>query len=170
LTTLDYFWIFLKASLFSTGGTGNLPLLHADLLARHAATDQQFAEALAIGQLSPGPTGLWVIGLGYLTRGIAGSLLALVAIVLPPLSILVIRLGYRRVHDHPAVEGFMRGLTLAVCGISTVVLMTVLRSAGLSRMSIATMLASVALVATKKVPIPLIFTVASIAGIAIYGR
>lgn len=70
MTSAEYFWTFLEASLFSTGGTGNLPSLHADLIANHAATNQQFAEALAIGQMSPGPTGLWVIGLGYLTRGL----------------------------------------------------------------------------------------------------
>lgn len=78
-----YFWILLKASLFSTGGTGNLPSIHADLLLRGWATDRQFAEALAIGQISPGPSGLWVICLGYLTDGLRGALLATLAISLP---------------------------------------------------------------------------------------
>ena len=79
MNTGEYFWAFLKASLFSTGGTGNLPSLHADLIPAHVATTQHFAEALAIGQLSPGPTGLWVVGLGYLTRGLAGAAMATAA-------------------------------------------------------------------------------------------
>ena len=61
-----YFWLFFKASLFSTGGTGNLPSLHADLPAHGWASEQQFGEALTIGQVSPGPTGLWVVSLALL--------------------------------------------------------------------------------------------------------
>jgi len=34
LTSLLFFWLFLKALLFSTGGMGSLPSLRADLLAR----------------------------------------------------------------------------------------------------------------------------------------
>jgi len=86
---LTYFWLLLKASLFSTGGTGNLPSLHADLLARGWANEQQFAESLAIGQISPGPSGLWVISLGYLVDGLRGAVLTLIAISLPPLVVLL---------------------------------------------------------------------------------
>ena len=44
---LLYFWLLLKASLVSTGGSGNLPSLHGDLLARGWASERQFAESLA---------------------------------------------------------------------------------------------------------------------------
>ncbi len=46
MNPLLYFWLFLKASLFSTGGFGNLPSLHHDLLARGWATESQFAESM----------------------------------------------------------------------------------------------------------------------------
>ena len=52
---LTWFWIFLKSVLTSTAGFGPLPSLRADLLPRGWATDTQFAEALAVGQVSPGP-------------------------------------------------------------------------------------------------------------------
>ncbi len=58
---LVYLWLLLKASLFTTGGSGNIPILYQEMIPRGWATDRQFAEALAIGQISPGPTGLWVI-------------------------------------------------------------------------------------------------------------
>ena len=61
---LLFFWLMFKAALVSTSGTGNLPIVHQDFLARGWATDRQFAESLAIGQISPGPSGLWVISLG----------------------------------------------------------------------------------------------------------
>lgn len=162
---LVLFWLLLKASLFSTGGMGNLPSLHADLLARHWATERQFGEALTIGNISPGPSGLWVISLGYLAGGLRGSLLALVAILLPPMLILGVERLYRRVQDHPAVEGFMRGLGLAVVGVFLVALWGILHSAGLSPRSLIILLASVGLSLTRRVPILAIVGLAGLVGV-----
>src|SRR5262249_57229293 len=104
---LELFWIMLRAALLSTTGTGNLPIVHQDLLSRGWATDRQFGEALAIGQISPGPTGLSVISLGYLVGGIRGAAVTLLAISLPPLLVLVLVHGfYRRSGGHPATHGF----------------------------------------------------------------
>ena len=63
---LQFFLIFLKASLLSFGGLGNLPFLHTDLIALGWAQESDFLTAIAVGQMSPGPTGLWSISLGYL--------------------------------------------------------------------------------------------------------
>ena len=160
-----YFWLFLKASLFSTGGLGNVPSLHADLTARHWATDREFAEAMTIGQISPGPNGLWVISLGYLTRGVTGSLLALAGITLPPLFILAVQRAYQRVEDHPAAIGFMRGLSLAVAGIFVVVLARILHSAGIDLRSAAIVVVAVALAWTRRVPVVAIIALAGVAGV-----
>ncbi len=160
-----YFWLFFKASLFSTGGTGNLPSLHADLLPKGWATERQFGEALTIGQVSPGPTGLWVVSLGFLTGGGRGSLLALVAVLLPPLLILAVERLYRRVQDHPAVEGFVQGLGLAVVGVFAVALHGILQSAGVSARSVVVLLAAVGLALTRRVPVVGIVALAGLAGI-----
>ena len=165
MNPLHYLWLFLKASLFSTGGMGNLPSLHTDLLARHWATERQFAESLMIGQISPGPNGLWVICLGYLTNGLRGALFAVVAITLPPLLVLLVDRLYRRIQDHPAVEGFMRGLSLAVVGIFAVVLAGILHSAGLNLHSLLIALGALGLGATRRVPFSLIIALAALAGI-----
>ena len=163
---LLYLWLFLKASLFSTGGMGNLPSLHADLLSHRWATDHQFAESLTIGQLSPGPNGLWVVSLGYLTGGLPGSLLALLAVTLPPLLILAVERGYRRVQHHPAVEGFVLGLSLAVAGVFAVALSGILYSAGLSLRSGLILLSAIALALTRRIPLFGIIGLAGLAGIA----
>ena len=162
---LLFFWLFLKASLFSTGGIGNLPSLHADLIARRWASQQQFAEALTIGQISPGPNGLWVLSLGFLCGGLAGSLLALAAIVLPPLLILSVERGYRRVQDHPAAEGFVAGLSLAAAGVFAVALVGILASAGLSLRTAAAAAGAVALTLTGRVPLFVIIVLAGLLGV-----
>src|SRR5256885_15530780 len=83
INPLIYFLLFLKASLFSTGGFSNLPRLHQDLLANGWAKESYFGQSIAIGQISSGPNGLWVISMGYFTYGIAGAALPLIAITLP---------------------------------------------------------------------------------------
>jgi len=162
---LIYFWLFLKASLFSTGGMGNLPSLHADFLARQWAIDRQFAESLTIGQVAPGPSGLWPISLGYLTGGLGGAMLALIAINLPPLLVLVVDKLYRRVKNHPAVEGFVRGLSLAVCGVSAMVLIGLMQNSGMGTRSVLIATGAIGLGLTRRVPVIGIIALAALVGI-----
>ena len=165
MNLLLFFGLLLKASLFSTGGTGNLPSLHADLTARGWATGGEFGESLAVGQVSPGPSGLWVISLGYLVAGWRGAGLALVAILLPPLLVVATDRLYRRVGHHPAMEGFVRGLGLAVVGIFVVVLWGILRNVGPDARTVGIALGSVGLGLTRRVPVPAILALAALAGV-----
>jgi chromate transporter len=162
---LALFWIMFRAALLSTTGTGNLPIVHQDLLSRGWATDRQFAESLAIGQVSPGPTGLWVISLGYLVGGMRGAALTLVAIALPPLLVLVLVHGlYRRLGHHPATEGFVRGLGLAVIGIFVVVLSGIMSTVGWTLSSVIIAAGAIILGVTGRVPVVLVLILAAIAG------
>ena len=164
---LVYFWLLLKASLFSTGGNGNLPSLHADLLARGWASERQFAESLAIGQIGPGPSGLWVVALGSLTGGLRGALLATLAINVPPLLILAIDRLHRRTGDHPAVRGFVRGLGLAVTGNIVVVMGTLLYTSGIDAGSVLILLATIGLAATRRVPVAALLGLGALAGVVL---
>ena len=143
---------------------GNLPSLHADLLAHQWATERQFAESLVIGQVAPGPNGLWVISLGYLTSGWHGAVLALVAIVLPPLLVLIVDQLYRRVKKYPAVEGFVRGLSLAVVGVFGIVLMGLMQNAGVNPRSVLIAMAAAALGVTRRIPVLGIILLAALVG------
>ncbi len=160
--------LLLKASFLSTGGTGNLPILYADMVPPGWASERQFAEALAIGQVTPGPTGLWVISFGYLVRSLPGGLLATLAITLPPFVVLGILWVYNRIERHPAVRGFVRGLGLAVIGISLVTLLDILRSSGVDPRSLLIAGAALALALTNRVPVIAILGLAAIVGILIY--
>ena len=161
---LVYFWLLLKASLFSTGGFGNLPSLLNDFVSRGWATERQFAEALAVGQVSPGPNGLWVISMGYLTYGVPGALLSTIAIIIPPLLVLALDRLHRRIGDHPAVKGFVRGLGLAVVGIFLVILSRIWAESGISFISLLIVVASLGLGITKKVPVVVILIIGGIIG------
>lgn len=163
-----YFLIFLKASLFSTGGLSNLPSLRQDLLAEGWAEDAEFGRSVVIGQHSPGPNGLWVISLGYLTYGPAGAILALIAIVLPAFLVLFVAAGYARIARARWVGGAMRGVALAVVGILLSVVWTIMRQPGVDRWGIVIALAAFELVGTKRVRLPFILALAACAGLFLY--
>lgn len=161
-----FFWLLLKGSLLSTGGFGNLPLLHQELLDRGWATERDFAESLTLGQVTPGPNGLWVISLGYLVSGWQGALLALLAITLPPLLVLVLHRLYRKIEGHPAVEGFIRGLSLAVIGTFFVTLSHLIAGVGLHPKSGVILIGSLLLGTIRQIPLIVLMGLAALAGLA----
>lgn len=163
-----YFLIFLKASLFSTGGLSNLPSLRQDLLAEGWAEDSAFGRSVVIGQLSPGPNGLWVISLGYLTYGLPGALLALIAIVLPAFFVLAVSAGYARIARARWVGGALRGVALAVVGILLSVVWTILHQPGVDRWGLLIALVAFGLAATKRIRLPVILALAAGAGLLLY--
>ncbi|GAC1432748.1 MAG: hypothetical protein PVS3B3_34440 [Ktedonobacteraceae bacterium] len=163
-----YFLLFLKASLFSTGGFSNLPSLHQDLLGNGWAKEIYFGQSIAIGQLSPGPNGLWVICLGYLTYGYAGAALALLAVTLPALLVLAISAGYDRIEHQAWVQGFMRGISLAVISILLTVVWAILRQPGVDWRGWLIALGAACLGLTKKVHLLLILALAAGVGFLVY--
>jgi chromate transporter len=111
------FVVMLKDSALALGGLGSLPLLREDLVATGLATDAQIVQALAIGRLSTGPNGLWVVSLGYQMAGLAGAVMALVASSLPPLLILPATAVARRWLLSVPFAGLVRGAALATAGL-----------------------------------------------------
>jgi chromate transporter len=79
------FLIFLKfgAVIFGSGYV-LLAFLQADLVSRlHWLTQAQLLDAVAVGQVTPGPVFTTATFIGYLLGGIAGALVTTVAIFLP---------------------------------------------------------------------------------------
>ncbi len=163
-----YFLLFLKASLFSTGGFSNLPSLHHDLLDARWAVETDFGDSIAIGQISPGPNGLWVISLGYLTDGYAGAALALCAIVLPALLVLAVAAVYARIERQRWVEGLMRGVSLAVVGILLTVCWTIVRQPGVDWTGWLIAAAAFGLAVSRRVHLIVILGLAGVAGYWLY--
>jgi chromate transporter len=164
-----YFLLFLKASLFSTGGFSNLPSLHQDLLANGWAKEGDFGQAIAIGQISPGPNGLWVISLGYLTYGFPGAMLALIAVTIPALLVLVVSAGYTRIEHRAWVQGAMHGISLAVVGLLLSVVWTILHQPGVDWKGLLIAAGAFGLALSRKVNILLILGLAGLAGYLLYG-
>ncbi len=168
INPLLYFLLFLKASLFSTGGFSNLPSLHQDLLARSWAKETDFGQAIAIGQISPGPNGLWVISLGYFSYGYLGAFLALLAVTLPALLVLVVSAGYSRIEQHAWAQGAMQGVSLAVVGLLLTVVWTILHQPGVDWKGLLIALGAFGLALSRKINVLLILALAGLAGYLLY--
>jgi len=166
----QFFWIVLKSGLFSTGGFGPLPSLHGDLIGLGWATERQFTEALAVGQLSPGPNGLWVVSLSYLVGGGTGALLAMLALLLPPLFVLLVLRGYEGIASHPATHGVLDGIVLVIAGTFIVILGGLLLDGGVDFLRIAIAVISAWLAVTRRLPVNAILILAALAGLALYWR
>lgn len=130
MNLLALFWEFLKAGMLSFGGFGNLPILTQSLVVdRGWTTSAQIGQALAVGRISPGPNGLWIIALGYLMMGFGGALVVTVANIVPSLVILPLSALHRRVARNPRVIGAMRLVALAVTGTLFWTALTIVRGA-----------------------------------------
>ncbi|TMC31435.1 MAG: hypothetical protein E6J27_00245 [Chloroflexi bacterium] len=114
---LALFLVLLKDSALALGGLGSLPLIRQDLVATGIATDAQVVQALAIGRLSTGPNGLWIVSLGYQIGGWSGAAIAVLATSLPPLVMVPATAAGRRFLLTPAFAGIVRGATLATAGL-----------------------------------------------------
>ena len=71
-------WTALKVGALSYGGGFVIiPLMQADAVGRHHwMTDSQFLNAVALGQVTPGPVVHTVAAVGYAVAGVGGGLLA----------------------------------------------------------------------------------------------
>jgi chromate transporter len=168
INPLVYFLLFFKASLFSSGGFSNLPSLHQDLIANGWATETDFGQSIAIGQISPGPNGLWVISMGYLTYGVLGASLALIAITLPALLVLAISAGYKRIERHAWVQGAMHGVSLAVVGLLLTVVWTILRQPGVDWKGLLIAAGAFGLALSRRVNLLVILALAGVVGYFLY--
>ncbi|GMB00078.1 chromate transporter [Pelosinus sp. IPA-1] len=156
--------VVLKSVLFSTGGFGPLPSLHADFIANGWASEKQFTEALAIGQITPGPNGLWVVSLCYLVAGVPGAVLACIALILPPLLILIVQRCHACIANHPATQGLLDGVVLVIASFSVIVLAGIFRSNGLDIGMIAIVVISATLAISRRVSANIILVSAALVG------
>jgi len=114
---LTVFLIFFRAAALSVGGQGALPLLRQDLVGSGLVTEQQILEALALGRIAPGPTGLYIVSLGYFAAGPAGAVIALLAALVPPVAMIGIAGVLRRQLLNAWAAGVVRGVALSAGGL-----------------------------------------------------
>jgi chromate transporter len=116
---LSLFLVFLKASFLSFGGSQPLPLLQDELARqRGLLRDEDFATAIAIGRITPGPNGLFTLAVGYFVAGVPGLLVATLALCVVALSVLVLLRLHARLEQVRAVRDGVRGIQAGAIGLT----------------------------------------------------
>jgi chromate transporter len=165
---------FLQASAFTFGsGLAIVPFLHAGLVNEHHwLTEQQFVDTVAMGIMTPGPVVIMAIFGGYLIYGIAGAVIATVAVFVPVyLFIVVPGRFFRRYENHPRLLGFTKGATAAAAGAIAGAAILIARETISGGLSAAIALVALALLLQRrvKVPEPAIVALGAVAGVLLHG-
>ena len=111
-------WVALKVGALSFGGGFVIiPLMQADAVGHHWMTGGQFLNAVALGQITPGPVVQTVAAVGYAAAGLPGGLLAAVVAFSPSFAFV---LGggryFSALRENRAAQSFLDGAGPAAIG------------------------------------------------------
>ena len=112
-------WVALKVGALSYGGGFVIiPLMQHDVVSTyHWMTNAQFLNAVALGQITPGPVVQTVAVVGYSARGLTGALLAAFIAFAP--SFIFVLIGaprFEKIRTNKNVASFFAGAGTAVLG------------------------------------------------------
>ena len=121
MTYLQLLWVFIKIGLLGFGGGyAMLSLIQHEVVDHYAwMTTTEFADMVAISQMTPGPISInMATYVGYTTGGFFGSLLASFALCLPSIimTYLVIRL-FANKKSMNLMKNLLKGLKPAIAGL-----------------------------------------------------
>jgi chromate transporter len=112
-------WTAFKVGALSFGGGFVIiPLMQADAVhTYHWMTNPQFLNAVALGQVTPGPVVATVAAVGYAAHGLAGGVLAALVAFTPSFSFVLLGGGrFERLRDDQRARAFRGGAGPAAIG------------------------------------------------------
>ena len=118
LLTLSTLFLRIGTVTFG-GGFVMIPLIEAVVVdSHHWLTHQEFVDATALGQVTPGPVLITATFIGYRVAGTLGALVATISIFLPSFLMTVVAgSSLARFHTNKIVQSFLKGVTPAVVGL-----------------------------------------------------
>jgi chromate transporter len=163
------FLVFLKmgAVVFGSGYV-LLAFLHADLVAhRHWLTDAQLVDAVAIGQVTPGPVFTTATFIGYLLGGIRGAGVATVAVFLPAF-LLVAASGplVPRIRRSRIAAAFLDGVIVGSLALMAVVTWQLARASLVDWLTVALAIVSLVLLLRLRVNSAWLILLGAVVGIS----
>jgi len=148
------FLTFLKiGSILYGSGYVLLAFLRADFVVRLGwLTDRQLIDAIAIGQVTPGPVFTTATFIGFILGGVPGALFATLGIFLP--SFVFVALSnplIPRIRNSAWVSGFLDGVNVASLGLMAAVTLQLGRASFTDLLAILIALASLGLLLRFKI-------------------
>lgn len=116
----DIFVLFTRVALFSWGGgPASLALMQREVVAAGWASNEEFADAVAVGNALPGPIAPQVSAyVGYKMSGIWGAVSAAMGTVFPTTLLMLIMVAYFfSIKDSPTVAAMLKAVRPVVVGL-----------------------------------------------------
>lgn len=167
MTLAVLFGVLFLVNLFTIGGGYvMLPLLHGFFVEQfHWLTNQEFMDAVAIGQVTPGPLTIMNAFIGYKVAGLAGAVTATAGSYLPSLLVTTfVTKYYLKFKTSKAVASVFRGIKPVVVGMLLAVCLNLGAVSLVSPIAIAICVASFALMTLTKIDPTLVVLTAGVAG------
>jgi chromate transporter len=110
---------FKMGTVIFGGGFAAIPFLQHEVVElRGWLTSREFVDAVALGQLTPGPVAIMATFIGYRVLGIPGALIATLGTFLPSaLMLLGLIKGYEKISSSPLIQAFLAGVLPAIVGL-----------------------------------------------------
>lgn len=162
------FWVFLKAGSLMYGSGYVLLAFIQDDLVNHLGwlTQSQLLDAIAVGQVTPGPLATTATFVGYLTGGLSGALLATLGMFLPGfIFALLTHPLLNRIQNSEPWRHFLDGVNFAALGLMAGVIWDIGRTVALDPLSIGIGLVSLFLLIKFELPAPWLILGGAVVGI-----
>jgi chromate transporter len=169
--TWTLFLFFLKAGAFVFGsGLAIVPFLYGGVVGHfHWLTERQFVDAVAVAMITPGPVVITAGFIGYLVAGMAGAIVAAIAVFVPPYLIVIAGAPYyRRFAKNLQVKVFVQGVTAAAVGAIAGAAFILGRRSLIDLATVSIALTTFGLLSWKKIPEPFLILAAGIAGLLLF--
>lgn len=186
---LKLMWSYLKIGLFGFGGGyAMLALVQDEVVGNGWISQQGFTDIVAISQMTPGPIGInSATYIGYTAPagidpalsgpiwGILGAILCTIAVVIPPLLLVLYTSHFINRHkDSIAIKGIFTGLRIIIVGLIASAALTLINKANFGSTdyqitcSVIICISAFCLVYFAKLHPILVITLAGITGFLIY--
>jgi chromate transporter len=123
---------FLKVGALLFGSTYVLiAFIQSDVVNKyHWLTNQQMLDAIAAGQITPGPISATATFVGYVVGGLPGALVATLGMFVPSFMVVILTGKYLpKINKIPVVQYFLKGVTASAVALIANVTFSVYQSA-----------------------------------------
>ena len=132
-------------------------------------TQSEFSNAIAMGQITPGPILISAAFIGYVVKGFMGALVATIGIFFPP-ALLMVTLSnvLDNIKQSVVIQAALRGIRPAVIGMIFTAAIVVAQTAQIHWASLFILAASLTAIWKFRLEVVLIIPIAGILGLLLY--
>lgn len=171
---------FLAGKLFATfagmsvllfgGGFVFIPLMQESVVETYQwVTHKEFIDAIAMGQITPGPILISATFIGYKVAGVFGAIMATLGIFTPPAMIMLICTHYlQQVQESQHIKAILKGIRCAVIGMIAAAAYVVSMSAENSYISVLIFITAMIALLKFKVEVVWIIPASGVVGLLVF--